>query len=172
METHGQRRTQPWIGGGLHRNAVTQKPYRGINVMPTGAAGFASPFWATFNQWRDLKAQVRKGEHATLIVFWKPVTVKAKTEEDEDRDILMSRFYPVFNAEQVDNAPPLLIRPRPPLERHEECERLIAATGAEIVFGGDKAYYNRALSSPMDSCRTRRSRAVRRTDRRIRDPRP
>ncbi len=29
-------------------------------------------FWATYKQWRDLGAQVRRGERASLIVFWNP----------------------------------------------------------------------------------------------------
>jgi len=141
METHGSRWTQPWVSNGLHRSAISKKPYRGVNAMLTGMAGYQSPFWATYRGWAELGAQVRKGEKSTLIVFWKGLTVKDK-ETDEEKDILMSRFYPVFNSAQCDNAPTLEAEQRPTIERHEECERLIDASGVSITYGGDRAFYS------------------------------
>src|SRR5690242_13325023 len=55
-------------------NAASKKPYRGINVLSLwGAAerlGYSSGFWATYQQWKDLGAQVRKDEKSTLVVYW------------------------------------------------------------------------------------------------------
>lgn len=109
--------------------------------MLTGTAGYSSPFWHTYRGWTELGAQVRKNEKATLIVFWKGLTIKDK-ETDEDKDILMSRFYPIFNSLQCDNAPQFEIKPRSAPERHEECERLIEAAGVPITYGGDRAFYS------------------------------
>ena len=47
-------------------NAVTRKPYRGVNVLSLWATaiecGYRSSVWATYAQWQQLGAQVRKGE--------------------------------------------------------------------------------------------------------------
>ena len=141
MNTHGENWKRPWVGDGLHRNAVTGKPYRGVNVMLTGLSGFGSAHWATYQQWSQLGAQVRKGEKATKIVFWKPV-VNRDEETDETKTGLIAREYSVFNIEQVDNAPPLTIQPLPTIERHAICEDVIAMTGARIDHRGDRAFYS------------------------------
>jgi antirestriction protein ArdC len=58
-----------------HVNAGTCKPYRGSNILSlwiaAQAAGYTSGRWASYRQWQALGAQVRKGEQATTIVFWK-----------------------------------------------------------------------------------------------------
>jgi antirestriction protein ArdC len=53
------------------KSLVSGKPYRGVNCMLLGMAGFASPYWLTYKQAADRGGNVRKGEHGTLIVFWK-----------------------------------------------------------------------------------------------------
>jgi antirestriction protein ArdC len=49
------------------------QPYRGINVLmlwgEAMAKGYACPIWMTYNQANELGAQVRKGEHGSLVVF-------------------------------------------------------------------------------------------------------
>ena len=56
-------------------NAVTRKAYRGVNVLALWASAEAQDFghglWATYRQWQSLGAQVRKGEKASPIVFYK-----------------------------------------------------------------------------------------------------
>jgi antirestriction protein ArdC len=56
-------------------NAVSKKPYRGINVLILWATaqekGYSSGTWATYKQWQELGAQVRKGEKSANVVFWK-----------------------------------------------------------------------------------------------------
>src|ERR1700737_183524 len=49
------------------------QPYKGINVLmlwgEAMAKGFGSPFWMTYCQAQELGAQVRKGEHGSLVVY-------------------------------------------------------------------------------------------------------
>jgi antirestriction protein ArdC len=66
----------PWHrrgGSGLPVNAHTKRQYRGINVLSLWcaeqASGYADSRWATYKQWSELGAQVRKGERSTLVVF-------------------------------------------------------------------------------------------------------
>src|SRR5258708_2406987 len=69
----------PWHTSGRFAfspiNVTSKKPYRGINTVCLWAAaqakGYESGEWATYQQWQERGAQVRKGERATLVVFWK-----------------------------------------------------------------------------------------------------
>src|ERR1700736_3988516 len=49
------------------------QPYKGINVLmlwgEAMAKGFGCPFWMTYRQSQGFGAQVRKGEHGSLVVY-------------------------------------------------------------------------------------------------------
>ena len=140
MQQHGTNWRQPWVGQGLQRNAVSKKPYRGVNTAILALTGHASPFYATYKQWGEMGAQVRKGEKATAIFFWKPYAIKDR-ETEEEKQIMLARTYSVFAADQVENAPALVIEQCPEIERHAECDRIIRETGIDIRYGGDRAAY-------------------------------
>ena len=67
----------PWHQKGLRlpQNVLTQKSYSGINILSLWIASYknqySSPFWGTYKQWQEKGAQVRKGEKAHQIVFYK-----------------------------------------------------------------------------------------------------
>ena len=143
----------PWIkpwktDTSADRNLVTNKPYRGINRLLLGmssmAAGYGSPVWATFAQWKAVGASVRKGEKATHIVFFKPVSrevINANGETEQEGYCVM-KGYCVFNAGQVDGleiAAP--VSEVAEFERHDHAEQTIVKTGAVIRHGGDAAFY-------------------------------
>jgi hypothetical protein len=56
-------------------NAATKREYRGVNVLMLWAAaeitGYQDGRWATFKQWQQIGAQVRRGERGTPLVFCK-----------------------------------------------------------------------------------------------------
>jgi antirestriction protein ArdC len=98
-------------------NAVTNRPYRGVNVIMlwtiAHSAGYSSPIWGTCKQWAEIGAQVRKGEKAAPIVFWKQLQDERAEEQDDDetqRARFIAKGFHVFNADQVDG---LLRHPRP-----------------------------------------------------------
>lgn len=135
---------------------VTGEPYQGINVlMLWGAAtdrGYTAPTWMTYRQASELGAQVRKGETASLVVYASKLTrtgENADTGEDETRQIPFLKSYMVFNVEQIDGLPERFIAPAlprlPTVERIDRAERFIAAMGAAIRHGGDKACYRPGL---------------------------
>lgn len=74
----------PWHwmdeNGGRPVNAFTGRRYRGVNVVTLWAAahlrGFDACHWATYRQWRELGAQVRRGEQSSTIVFYKEIDVE------------------------------------------------------------------------------------------------
>ena len=106
----------PWHTSGRFAfspiNVTSKKPYRGINTVCLWAAAQAKGYergeWGTYQQWQERGAQVRKGEKATTVVFWKFAN-NASRKRTMARDtpkagsrLLFTRGYSVFNAAQVD----------------------------------------------------------------------
>jgi len=69
----------PWHrpAGSITRptNIQSKKAYRGINVVTLWVEaqlrGYATPVWGTYKQYQETGCQVRKGEKASLVVFYK-----------------------------------------------------------------------------------------------------
>src|SRR5260370_22185376 len=80
----------PWrtSGGFPHSpiNAVSKRPYRGINVLVLWAIAqereYKSGTWATYKQWQELGAQVKKGEKSANVVFWKFLDREGETQDN------------------------------------------------------------------------------------------
>lgn len=145
MENNPGAWIKPWVtaGPGMPHNAVTGHEYNGINIpMLWGASahfGHKTNGWASYQQWRQKGAQVRKGEKGTMIVFWSFIE---KEEDGKKKKIGFLKCSHVFNADQVDGfdyQPPTL----PNLAaRLENAEAFFAATGADIRHGHSGAFYN------------------------------
>lgn len=144
----------PWHTSGSYAfspvNVASHKPYRGINALAlfatAQAKGYQSGVWGTYQQWQDRKAQVRKGEKATTVVFWKFVDAsESESEPDEKREKLaFARGYSVFNAAQVDGYMPK-VEAQPSIEnRIESAEQFFSRIDARVVHGGNQAFYSRA----------------------------
>ena len=143
----------PWHRSGVSRpvNAHTKNVYRGVNVVALWAAAdaysYSSGSWATYKQWRELDAQVRKGERASLIVFWKELERDVENEETGERErkkTLFARASWVFNGDQVDGWAPPTAPERNLVEAIDRAEAFTAATGVAIRHGGERAYYRRS----------------------------
>jgi antirestriction protein ArdC len=83
---------QAWkaVGSTMPMNAVTDRPYSGINVLlfwMSADCGYARPRYLTFNQAKAAGGNVRKGEHGTKVYFFKQLTVadKASGEDKQSR---------------------------------------------------------------------------------------
>lgn len=162
---------RPWratVGGsqpGRHSNVASRKAYSGINpvLLEIHALRLAllSRWWGTFNQWHQVGCRIRRrppdvqeGYWGCRVVFWKPVTKTVVTDdqtgdEDEERFFVLKTFT-VFSGDQVEG------EAAEQYQVHEDegqttdaqpdfqpAEELIAATGADIRFGGDRAFYRR-----------------------------
>jgi antirestriction protein ArdC len=147
----------PWNTNGKFAfnpiNITSRKPYRGINTVCLWAAAQAKGYergeWATYQQWHEKGAQVRKGERATLIVFWKFSHDSSESQEGSEQTasgsrLLFTRGYSVFNAAQVDAYNPPADPEQPLLERIAHAEEFFSRIGAEIRHGGNAAFYSPA----------------------------
>ena len=90
-----EKGVRPWLKPGNAEHAagrITRPlrsngiPYKGINVLMLWSAamekGYAAPVWMTFKQASELKANVRKGEHGSLVVYADKII---RTEADAAR---------------------------------------------------------------------------------------
>lgn len=170
---------RPGVAFTLPINALTDKAYRGSNVLSlwidADEKKFQHQVWATYKQYEELGAQVRKGEKGSLIVKygeWTPkggsdasagagVSAGGQPERDQDDDggkRLFAKAAYVFNIDQVDASTELRAKllpseaPRPDLtQRLDHVDAFIAATGAEFHEGGQRAFYcHRGLNGDGD----------------------
>jgi antirestriction protein ArdC len=155
----------PWhrSAGNIMRpiNVASKKAYRGVNVLALWATseekGFTSGTWGTYRQWAEIGAQVKKGEKAAFIVFYKELTYavaseagESETGDGETTTRLFARATPVFAAEQVDGyqAPVIDTPPATIITPIEQAEAFVAATGAAIEHdGGSRAFYRPSTDS-------------------------
>jgi antirestriction protein ArdC len=135
-------------------NVTTKKPYRGVNILAlwTAAetAGYGSGLWGTYRQWTAAGAQVRKGEKASYIVFYKDAgagrgataAIAADAEaDDRSKHRWIARASAVFAAEQVEGYE----LPEPPAANPviaiAQADAFVHATKAVIVHEGSRAFY-------------------------------
>ena len=140
---------QPWQDAGLPQNLITQRPYRGINVMLLASLGHAKNYFLTFKQLKALGGSVKKDEKANLVVFWNWVDAKATDESrEENKKVPYLRYYHVFNVAQCDSIPNTLIPEiRSNANPIPECEKVVSAMPDKPFIRHDepKAYYSPTL---------------------------
>jgi antirestriction protein ArdC len=151
IEANPGEPVMPWRKSGnplwLPVNALTGNRYNGINIISlwvaADAASYTHPVWATYRQWQQLDAQVRQGERASLVVFYKQYDTDPDPENpDDDGKRRVARASWVFNGAQVDGyTPPPAPEPLGAIERIFDADHFFAATGARIVHGGEEAFY-------------------------------
>lgn len=145
-------------------------PYRGINVIMLGlramSRGYASPYWMSYRQAVDLGGQVRKGEKAAAVVYYgvgknrradasptPAASSEAHDGEGGDSCYRFLKWFPAFNADQVDGLPARYHPTRDDLDGGARpiadlaaiADALITGLGVTYVEGGDRACYIRAL---------------------------
>lgn len=157
----------PWHRAGLApMNAQSGKFYRGVNVPLVWAEmvrhEWDKPYFATYKQWAELGAQVRKGEKSIKVVFWKISDVVDKDgrpvydERGRQKKSVLARGYNVFNCDQVDGWTAPEITRTDQTKRIALADRFIAASGAAIRHADEgRAYYSPgrdAITMPRTEC--------------------
>jgi antirestriction protein ArdC len=154
---------RPWASHpnamGLPTNAMSHRRYSGVNVlllqMHGLQHGLRSRFYATFNQWQAMNCRVTArpknvppGQWGCGIIYCAPVkkVERAGDGQEREKEYLLLRQYTVFSADQVEGeaATQFQVDDNPSSSAfidYEPAERAIAAVGADIRFGGDRAFY-------------------------------
>ena len=159
-----------WARGERHtpENVQTGRPYQGGNVVvlmaEAAAKGYGDNRWGTYRQIGEAGGQVREGEKATRIVFYKslhedgeeprpgsrdarggrgPDRDRPGAEDESGRSRVIAMRFAAFNLEQAEGLEHLK-RPGavPEWEANAAAEAALA-NGAPIRHvNGDRAYYN------------------------------
>lgn len=147
---------RPWSGDCAPQNAVSKRHYNGANTIVLSMMGLkidggADPRWLTFHQAAGKGWNVRKGEHGTRISLWKSLAVPVEDalgnpcmDSDDNpmtKNILLEKPFTVFHASQVEGIPAFVPKFTSVIEANEKAERILADSGADIRYGGDRAFY-------------------------------
>lgn len=144
--------TLPWVkgwstagGSMMPMNAISNRPYSGINVLlfwASAECGWKRPRFLTFKQALEAGGHVRKGEKGMKLYFFKQLQITDAHNPDETKRIPMLREYTVFNVEQCDGLPDHVIygpKGAPAPVNHDRRETLadefIVVTGADLREG-------------------------------------
>lgn len=143
---------KPWAAGNnADKNMISKKEYSGVNRLILGMSGYSSPYWASFKQWQELGASVKKGEKGTNVVFYSKIDkkeIKPNDPHPEQSSYHCLKSYYVFNIEQVEGIE--IEQPAPVLPNFDPIPALddrIIKTGANIKHEGGRAFYNRTSDS-------------------------
>jgi len=152
---------KPWQAGTLGQspfNPVSGNPYHGINHVWLDMQGRSDPRWMIYKQALANDAQVRKGEKAATVEYWKFTETVPLTDPDGNpvvgadgkartREVRLDRprvfLAKVFNAEQIDGLAPYVPPPMPALPALiEAAEAMIASSGVPVFHDQvDRAFY-------------------------------
>ena len=132
-------------------NYCTRKKYQGINQLLLYAQcivnkkNYVSPFWLTWNQVKKLKGCIRRNEKASIIVFYDFKIIEEDIINDRgekeiiEKKISFLKYYNVFNYEQTEGIPEIIINKN---EYKKDCEEIISNMVEKPVirYGLNPAY--------------------------------
>lgn len=140
-------------------NLVSGKAYSGSNALLLSMNDYSVPFYATFNQIKNLGGKVKEGELSTEIIFWDIRVTNKVTKEPISQDVYLAlpkdqklnylvrpygRFYSIFNVAQTDGLEiPKPMRELPLNQKMELCEQTVIgySNKPEITFKPGIACY-------------------------------
>lgn len=130
--------------GNTPRNAISARPYHGVNfcILAAIGANYGRQEWLTYKQAVAAGGHVRKGEKGTQIVFWKIGTRETPQPDGTTKagKSFLQRVYTVFNVEQCDSVTLPKREVIPPVEV-PAMDALFAMLQADVKHGGDMAFY-------------------------------
>jgi len=142
---------KPWKAG-MARNAISKRPYSGINAVLLGMTPYSDPRWITMKQCNAKGGKIRKGEKSTLVIFWKQNTINQENDDGEiaEKQIPLLRYYLVWNVEQCEGLD------LPSLEMHKvdviaQAEAIVANMTNPPSISNDGSYqaYYRPVSDSI-----------------------
>src|SRR5688500_5696881 len=98
---------KPWTDVGIPMNAVSKRPYRGINLWLLLSLDYERNLFLTWDQIKKHGGSVNRNEKGQIVVYWKVTSKKDENgEEVKERKSRLLRYYKVFNIAQCRDLPP------------------------------------------------------------------
>ena len=88
---------KPWVSNGKAVSHATGKPYSLLNQMLLERPGE----YLTFKQCQEAGGKVKRGEKASMVVFWKWIE-QEDSETGEIKEVPFLRYYNVFHIDQCE----------------------------------------------------------------------
>ena len=144
---------KPWMACGQAVSHLTGRPYSLLNQMLLGRSGE----YLTFKQVQVVGGKVKKGEKASMVVFW---TWLEREDEDtgEKVEVPFLKYYSVFHIDQCEGVEAKYTEPLPmtsdPNENAEVfIEEYLWRSGVELIHKkGNRAYYQPAFDRVVLPC--------------------
>lgn len=141
---------RPWTGskdGAYSRS--TGRAYSLINQLMLKYQGE----YLTFNQIKEAGGNVKKGEKAEIVVFYKPMQIKEQQADVSEKDKLIPflRYYNVFHISQTEGVEakykPEEVKPFDPIEEAESISRdYLTRQGIQFEnILGNRAFYSPSI---------------------------
>lgn len=144
----------PWVkgwstsGSMVPMNAVSERPYSGINVLlywASAECGYSRPRYLTFKQAKEAGGHVRRGETGMPLYFFKQLDITDKAS-GEEKTIPMLRQYTVFNVAQCEGLSDRIMNGQFAAvlnagQRMSLADQFIKATGADFREGAGVPCY-------------------------------
>lgn len=139
---------KPWVSSGSCISYATGKPYSLLNQMLLGRPGE----YLTFNQCQQVGGRIRKGEKASMVVFWKWLEQEDE-ETGEKKEVSFLRYYNVFHIDQCEGLRAKHTKPLPQTANADtNADRIIAEylarEGVKLTHeAGERAFYHPSTDS-------------------------
>lgn len=139
---------KPWASSGSCISYATGKPYSLLNQMLLGRPGE----YLTFNQCQQVGGRIRKGEKASMVVFWKWLEQEDE-ETGEKKEVSFLRYYNVFHIDQCEGLRAKHTKPLPQSANADtNADRIIAEylarEGVSLTHeAGERAFYRPSTDS-------------------------
>lgn len=143
-----EKGTAPWQKPWLSKapvNLISQKAYRGLNVISLASQGYASEYFLTFNQAQKLGGRIKRGEHSSMVVFWSIGEEKINAKTGKLSKPVLLRYSTAFNLTQTEGIADKLGLDKqvPRVPDIEAAEAIVAAMPNRPAFvSSDKAWYS------------------------------
>jgi antirestriction protein ArdC len=136
-----------WWAQDAPYNAVSKRQYKGINTLYLSLNEYEDPRWLTFHQAEEQGWHVKKGAKSSRVEYW-----QFHGKEDEETGAVkttgvLSRYFNVFNAEQIEGIPALETAPVRETTSNPHAEAIAANCGVKIIHGGAQACYSPDLDN-------------------------
>lgn len=128
---------KPWTCAQPAISHITGKAYSLLNQLLLGSRGGE---YVTFQQAQKEGGRIKKGEKASMVVFWKWLTVEDE-DTGEEKDVPFLRYFNVFHIDQCEGIAPKFRASEPqiitPAIANDAAEAVIhdyiAASGVKLI---------------------------------------